>query len=260
MQSREYPCPLFRNDSSSPRNLRVFRNDYDPIPDKPDLPIHIRLAREGPDDHSFAQTGIFIQDRSFNIAIGTDPDRNRRRVFVFIVIRPHQDAILDPASRGDLGADPDYRVGDIRILDPAAITQEDTIDLAMLNHTARQIAGMCIDRRLRVIKAERRDRRGHFQVDLIEGTDGTDVPPVSVKIKPINAMGMNRFGNDIDPKIVMTWMLLEQFDQDMGFKKVNPHGPLERALRIDPADEPILGFAVLWLLHKVGYTAADFAF
>ena len=119
---------------------------------------------------------------------------------------------------------------------------------------------MGIDREFRVGEIKGRIGRRHFQVYFIKGANGPNVPPIVVKIKTIHLVRMDGLGNDIDAEIIVTGMIGEQVDQDIGLEKIDAHGAKEGPVRIVAADEPVLGFPVLRFLDEVRDAAILFAF
>ena len=104
---------------------RVFRKDHYTIPNKPVIGVEISTAGKWTDDHTLGDPGIFVDNGSFDIAVGTHAGRNRRRALSGVVIvGAHDNAVSDLCSGCDLAADSNYRVGDFGILHAAPFAQE----------------------------------------------------------------------------------------------------------------------------------------
>jgi len=93
-------------------------------------PVQIRTNGEFLNHNAFADAGVFINDRAFNLAILPDLHRGGlclRGFRPLIVIIPHQYTIDDCRSAADLAAQPNNRMGNLRLFDPAAFSQQNIL-------------------------------------------------------------------------------------------------------------------------------------
>src|SRR5688572_1251316 len=200
-----------RLDTCPRRNFGVFCNHYNTVAYKVEIAINVFVTGERLDQDIVANPHILIENRAFDMAIFANANRKIAAwFFLLVIICPHQYTILNHCSLTDLAANTDNGMRDLRLAHTATLRDQDVLQLTGLNGGTGQKTSVGIDRCVRIIKIEGRVRAGQLQVGFVERADGPDVLPVAVEVKAMHPMGMDRFGNDLTPKVVMPQMIGEQ--------------------------------------------------
>ncbi len=98
------------------------------------VPIQIGAARERPDDHSFADADILIEDGALNVAVWTNSDS-----ISGIIIGAHHDTVLDVRPGGNTGcACPTTEWMICRVFDTAALASNTSVKWLSWINAARQ--------------------------------------------------------------------------------------------------------------------------
>ena len=238
----------------------ILCNDHDSITHKIEITIDVPVRWEWLDDNIIADPYILIQDRAFDVTIFSDPNRKIAAWFLhLIIIGAHQDAVPDHRPFADLAANAHNGVSDLRLADAAALRDQDLLQLTIFDGGAGQVTGVGIDRGFQIKEIERWVWARQLQVRFIKGLDRPNIFPVAVEIKAMHHMGMDRFGNDLTPEVIMPQMIGEQICQNLCLEHIDAHRTEQRALRIIAADESILDGRVFWFFHKIRDTTIGLA-
>ena len=114
-------------------------------------------------------------------------------------------------------------MGDLGFLDAAALGQEHIFQQTILHRRTRQEAGVCVDGVFRIVKIEGRSSSRQVEVGFVEGADGPDIAPISVKIIAINGRIFNGIRDDISTEIIKTGVIGQQIYQGFCFEKIDAH-------------------------------------
>jgi hypothetical protein len=141
----------------------------------------------------------------------------------FVEIGPHENGIANGDSRADHAAQADNTVLDHGALaDLATIGDETGPDRGVINLRRRQVAGSREDRRFRAIQLEKRIGTYQAQIGIIKGFDRANVFPVPVKHVDVDMSGVDRLGEDLLAKVLVTGVH-HQIDEQIAVEQVDPH-------------------------------------
>jgi len=82
---------------------------------------------------------------------------------------------------------------------------------------------MGINGPLGIKKGERRVLATQSKVDLVEGADCSDIPPIASEIETVDGAVMDRVGNNVTSEIVKIWIVAQELNQDLCVEKINSH-------------------------------------
>src|SRR5687768_11206523 len=91
---------------------------------------------------------------------------------------------------------------DLSFANTAAFCDQHIFQLTVLYNRAWQKACMSIDRCFGIIKIEWRVGVGQFQIGLIEGTNRSNILPISVEVKAIYLMRLYRLRDNVPAEII----------------------------------------------------------
>ena len=140
-----------------------------------------------------------------------------------IIVRTHQDAIFYLCPGGNNTAHADNRMCDLRLLNLATFGQQHIPKIAILHDGTGQEARVSIDGALAIKEVERWVLSGQFQIGFVEGTDGPDIPPIAVEVETVDSAVVDGVGNDVTAKIIETWIIAQEIDQNLCIEEINSH-------------------------------------
>ena len=98
-----------------------------------------------------------------------------------VIVRPHDDGILDRGPASDAGSNADDGALDVRPRQDAPFGDDRLMYVAVVHLGTRQLPQVGIDRHLCIVEVELRQAARQIQVCLIERSNGSDICPVIVE-------------------------------------------------------------------------------
>mmetsp|Transcript_13711 Transcript_13711/g.45106 ORF Transcript_13711/g.45106 Transcript_13711/m.45106 type:complete len:368 (-) Transcript_13711:407-1510(-) len=229
----------------------VFDDDDNPVPD--DVPLVLGgevlldavLVR---DAAIHADACVLIDDGVLDGGASADADGGAARerlalVLRLVVIRAHDEGVLDGAILFDARAEADDGVLDGGALDEAAVADDGVHHLGLGHLGRREEAALGVDGGVAVVEGEvGRFALGEREVGAVKGADGSDVLPVSVKEVSLHVVAeVLRARDDLPAKVErLRHRVLEELPHHLRLEDVDAHrGDVRHllgALRVEAED------------------------
>ena len=107
------------SDQGSGRDYGAFWDNHNAIANAIVFAVRVVRLTLGCDHDSFANTSVFVDNGTLNVAAASDAKWWKARLrfpgFCLVIVRPHQDRVADRGAASDHAPNPDDRPVDVRI-------------------------------------------------------------------------------------------------------------------------------------------------
>ena len=158
-----------------------------------------------------------------------------------VVVVAHQNYILQHRAGLDPAADADHGVVDLRVHDDAAVGNHGAGQPAAHDLAGRQVAGVGVNRRLRVEEIELRQLMAEIEIRVEKGADRSDVLPIALVDVGEKSPARNQVGDDVLAEIDL--LTRKSPGQHLAVEDVNTHRGQEKILAariVQPGEDRLL--------------------